>query len=105
MTAHPNEAWMMQVARNLTMDEWGVLKPGQYLIHDRDTKFCASFQQILDEAGEKRLPLPPRGPNLNAIAERWVKSVKSEVLSQLILFSGRSLRHVLSQYLVCYHQE
>jgi transposase InsO family protein len=105
MTAHPKEAWMMQIARNLTMDEWGVLKPGQYLIHDRDTKFCTAFKQILDGAGVKRLRLPPRCPNLNAIAERWVRSVKSEVLSQLILFGEPSLRHTLSQYLAHYHEE
>jgi transposase InsO family protein len=105
VTAHPNEAWMMQIARNLTMDEWGVLKPGQYLIHDRDTKFCTAFKQLLDGAGVKRLPLPPRSPNLNAIAERWVRSVKSETLSQFILFGERSLRHALSQYLAHYHAE
>jgi putative transposase len=81
VTSHPNERWMIQVARNLTMDEWGILKPGQFLIHDRDTKFCTAFKQILDGVGVKRLPLPPRSPNLNAIAERWVRSVKSEVLS------------------------
>ena len=51
VTPHPNEAWMMQVARNVTMEEWGFLSPGQYLIHDRDTKFCAAFQQIIDDAG------------------------------------------------------
>ena len=105
VTTHPNEAWMMQIARNLTMDEWGVLKPGQYLIHDRDTKFCASFQQLLDEAGVKRLPLLPHSPNLNAIAERWVRSVKSEALSQVILFGERSLRHVVSEYVTHYHTE
>jgi transposase InsO family protein len=105
ITAHPHEAWMMQIARNLTMDEWGVLKPGQYLLHDRDTKFCSSFQQILDGAGVKRLPLPPRSPNLNAIAERWVRSVKSEALSRFVLFGERSLCHVLSQYLAHYHAE
>jgi len=87
------------------MEEWGVLKPGQYLIHDRDTKFCAAFQQLLDGAGVKRLPLPPRSPNLNAIAERWVRSVKSEALSPLILLGERSLRHVLSEYLTHDHKE
>src|SRR5437879_88812 len=50
VTPHPNEAWMIQVARNVTMEEWGFLSPGQYLIHDRDTKFCAAFQQIIDDA-------------------------------------------------------
>ena len=93
MTPHPNEAWMVQVARNLTMEEWGFLSPGQYLIHDRDGKYCPAFQHIIDAAGVTRVPLPPRSPNLNAYAERWVRSVKEECLSQLILFGEASLRH------------
>ena len=44
MTPHPNEAWMVQVARNVTMEEWGCLSPGQYLIHDRDGTYCPAFQ-------------------------------------------------------------
>jgi transposase InsO family protein len=105
VTSHPNEVWMMQVARNLTMDEWGILKPGQYLIHDRDTKYCAAFKKLLDDAGVKRLPLPPKSPNLNAHAERFIRSVKSEVLSRFILFGEKSLCHVLSEYMAHYHQE
>ena len=105
VTAHPHETWMQQMARNLTMDEWGILKPGQYLIHDRDTKFCAAFQQMLDDAGVKRVPLPPRSPWLNAYAERWIQSVKTEVLSQMILFGERSLCHVLSEYMAHHHAE
>ena len=91
VTPHPNAAWMVQVARNVTMEEWGFLSPGQYLIHDRDSKFCAAFQQIIDDAGVKRVVLPPRSPNLNAYAERWVRSVKEECLSRLILFGEESL--------------
>jgi transposase len=60
VTPYPNEAWMVQVARNLTMEEWGFLPPGQYLIHDRDAKFCAAFQQIIDDTGVERVVLPPR---------------------------------------------
>jgi len=105
VTPHPNEAWMMQVARNLTMEEWGFLAPGQYLIHDRDTKFCAAFQQIIDKAGVERVVLPPRSPNLNAYAERWVRSVKEECLSRLILFGEASLRHALTQYVAHFHHE
>jgi len=105
ITANPNEQWMMQVARNLTMEEWGLLKPGHYLIHDRDKKFCPAYNQLLDDASVKRLPLPPRSPNLNAIAERFVRSVKSEALSQFILFGEKSLRHILTEYLAHYHSE
>jgi transposase InsO family protein len=51
------------------------------------------------------VPLPPRAPNLNAYAERWVRSVKDEVLSRLILFGEPSLRHAIQQYEMHYHQE
>ena len=105
ITPHPNEAWMVQVARNVTMAEWGFLSPGQYLIHDRDGKYCAAFQQIIDVAGVTRVPLPPRSPNLNAYAERWVRSVKEECLSRLILFGEASLRHALTQYVAHFHHE
>jgi transposase InsO family protein len=105
VTAHPGEPWMMQVARTLTMAAWGVLKPGQYLIHDRDTRFCAAYKQILDDAGVKRLPLPPGSPTLNAIAERFMRSVKEEALSRFTLFGEKSLRHVLTEYLTHYHGE
>ena len=95
----------MQVARNITMEEWGFLSPGQYLIHDRDGKYCPAFQQLLDPAGVTRVPLPPRSPNLNAYAERWVRSVKDEALSRLILFGEASLRHALHEYVEHYHHE
>jgi len=105
VTPHPHQAWMTQVARNVTMEEWGLLSPGQYLIHDRDGKYCPAFQQIIDAAGVKRVPLPPRSPNLNAYAERWVRSVKEECLSRLILFGEASLRHALTQYVAHFHHE
>jgi putative transposase len=105
VTPHPNAAWMIQVARNVTMEEWGFLSPGQYLIHDRDTKFCPAFQQLIDDAGVERVVLPPRSPNLNAYAERWVRSVKEECLSRLILFGEASLRHALQEYVEHYHHE
>jgi transposase InsO family protein len=105
VTPHPNEAWMVQVARNVTMEGWGFLAPGQHLIHDRDTKFCAAFHHIIDDAGVERVVLPPRSPNLNAYAERWVRSVKEECLSRLILFGEASLRHALTQYVAHFHHE
>src|SRR5262245_29602862 len=105
VTPHPDECWMTQIARNVTMGDWGFLTPGHYLIHDRDGKFCPAFQRIIDDTGIKRVPLPPRSPNLNAYAERWVRSVKDECLSRLILFGEHSLRHVLRSYMAHYHQE
>ena len=76
----------------------GGLASGQYLIHDRDAKFCAAFTQILDNAGVKRVPLPPRSPHLHAFAERFVRSVKEEALSRFMLFGENALYHVLKEY-------
>ncbi len=105
ITPHPNEAWMKQIARNITTDEWGFLGSRRYLIHDRDTKFTDSFQAIVKSGQVKPLKLPARSPNLNAYAERRVRSMKEEALSKLILFGETSLRRTLSEYLVHFHAE
>jgi transposase InsO family protein len=104
-TPHPDQGWMMQMARHITMADWGFLTPGHYLIHDRDGKFCPAFLDIIDAAGVKRVPLPPRSPNLNAYAERWVRSVKEETLSRLILCGERMLDHALTEYGTHFHHE
>jgi putative transposase len=105
VTPHPDQSWMLQVTRDVTMADWGFLEPGQYLIHDRDGKFCPAFQRLIDTAGVKRVPLPARSPNLNAYAERWVRSVKEECLSNLILFGEGALRHALQEYVEHYQRE
>ncbi len=105
ITPHPNEAWMKQIARNVTMDEWGFLENCRYLIHDRDTKFMDSLRTIIKSSRVEPLKLPARSPNLSAFAERWVRSVKEEALSKLILIGEASLRRVLREYLTHYHQE
>jgi transposase InsO family protein len=105
ITHHPHEYWMQQIARNATLEEWGYLNRCRYVLHDRDTKFCASFRDILDADGVKPLALPARSPNLNAFAERWVRSVKGECLSKLILFGEASLRRALTQFTEHYHAE
>ena len=67
---------MRQVACNATFEGMGHLNSCRYLLHDRDAKFCAEFRETLAVGGVKCLRLPPRSPNLNAFAERWVRSVK-----------------------------
>jgi putative transposase len=105
ITVHPNDAWMKQVARNATMDEYGALLGRRYLLHDRDTKFTQSFRAILASGRVEPLALPAQSPNLNAYAERWVRSVKEECLSRVILFGERSLRRALSEYVDHFHAE
>ena len=82
ITKHPTQEWMMQMARNAVEESSGPLNPCRYVLHDRDTKFCASFRETLMSGGVKPLVLPPRSPNLNAFAERWVGSIKARVLEQ-----------------------
>ena len=105
MTPNPHEDWMVQTARNVSMIDTGFLQAGDYLIHDRDTKYCAKFIETLEAVEIKSVKLPARSPNLNAYAERWVRSVKDECLSKLILFGEASLRRALSEYLAHYHGE
>jgi len=93
------------MARNVTLADLGFLGGCRYLLHARDAKFCAAFDAILKSVGITALLLPPRRPNLNARCERWIGSVKTAVLSKLILFGERSLRHCLENYLSHYHTE
>jgi putative transposase len=105
ITVHPDERWMKQIARNATMEGPGVLQDCRYLLHDRDTKFTRSFRAIIASGRIKPLALPARSPNLNAYAERWVRSVKEECLSKVILFGERSLRRALGDYVDHFHAE
>jgi putative transposase len=105
ITVHPNEQWMQQMGRNLTIEGYGTLQDCRYLVHDRDTKYTLSFRAIITSGHVKPLALPAHSPNLNAYAERWVRSVKEECLSKIILFGERSLRRALSEYVEHYHAE
>ncbi|PYT21313.1 MAG: hypothetical protein DMG58_32485 [Acidobacteria bacterium] len=105
ITSHPDSGWMEQVSRNATMQDTGYLNGCRYLLHDRDKKFCREFRETLAAGGVECTPLPARSPNLNAHSERWVRSIKEECLSKLILFGDASLRRVVSEYLQHYHQE
>jgi putative transposase len=85
ITIHPNEPWMKQMARNVTMEGCGILRDCRYLLHDHDTKFTESFRAIIASGQVEPLALPARSPNLNAYAERWVRSERR------VLVQGYSL--------------
>jgi putative transposase len=87
------------------MEEWGFLRGCHYLLHDGDAKFCASFRELIESRNVDTIRLPARSPNLNSFAERWVRSVKEECLSRLVLLGEGSLRRALKQYVVHYHEE
>ena len=105
ITTHPTEQWMKQMARNVTIEGSSALGDSRYLLHDRDTKYTASFLAIVESVHVKTLRLPARSPNLNAYSERWVRSAKEECLSKLILFGEGSLRRAMREYVAHYHAE
>src|ERR1035441_6148517 len=105
LTRHPTSEWMLQMARNTTDESSGGLHGQRYLLHDRDTKFCAAFLDVLRSSGIRPLALPPRSPNLNSFAERWVGAIRKECLSKLILFGEASLRRALNDYIEHHHFE
>jgi hypothetical protein len=105
MTGHPHERWMLQIARNLTDAEQGALHGKSHLIIDRDTKYSAQFRRLMAEARTAVIRLPPRSPNLNAYAERFVRSIKEECLDRMILIGQGSLRRVIEEFMSHYHFE
>jgi len=96
---------MSQVARNLSDATDGFLVGKRYLIHDRDPLFTGEFLEILEASGMKPVKLPPRAPNLNAQAERFVRTIKETCLERLILFGEGSLRKAIYDFVMHYHHE
>jgi transposase InsO family protein len=105
VTTHPDTPWMMQMARQLTDGIEGILLDKRYVILDRDTKYCEAFRDFLKREGIAVIRLPPRSPNLNAHAERWVRGVRDECLSRLIPIGQGMLRGALREYDAHFHQE
>ena len=101
----PTGLWMSQVARNLVDEFDGFLKGKRYLIHDRDPLYTRDFRARLSNAGVESVRLPGRSPNLNAYAERFVLSIKSECLDRMVLLGERHLRRAVSEYVEHYHRE
>src|SRR6266545_2957855 len=103
VTANPDCAWMTQQARNLAIDER--LGNVRFLIHDRDAKFCGPFDAIARSEGVRVIETPLRAPRANAVAERWVRTVRSECLDHLLIVGRRHLEQVLRAYLAHYNGE
>src|SRR5215813_299043 len=100
-----NGLWMSQIARNLTDAIDGFFAGKRYLIYDRDPLYTKEFLSILAVAGLESVKLPPRSPNLNAHAERFVRTIKEGCLGRLILFGEGSVRRAASEFIAHYHRE
>jgi len=98
VTAHPDNAWVTQMARNLMMDLDEHVTSIKFLLRDRDTKFTAAFDAVLGDAGIRILRSPIRAPRANAIMERWIGGCRRELLDQTLIWNQLHLLHVLRQY-------
>ncbi|MCB9858678.1 MAG: transposase [Phycisphaerales bacterium] len=105
ITRNPNASWIKQIARNVTDPDTGFLLGTRYLIMDRDTIFTVECREFLKCEGIKALRLPPRSPNLNAYAERFVRTIKESCLSRMIFFGEQSLRTAIDEFMQHYHHE
>ena len=104
-TTHPTSEWMEQIARNLTDCQDGFLMARRFLIIDRDALFSPRFKAILESSGVEILLTAYRAPNMNAFAERFVRSIKSECLSQMVFVGQASLDRAIAEYVAHYHDE
>ena len=105
ITPHPSGEWVRCAMRSLLDGFDGFLLKHCYLIHDRDPLFTTEFGALLRSCGVEAVRLPPRSPNLNAYAERFVGSIKSECLDRMVLLGEQHLRHVVTEYSEHYHHE
>jgi putative transposase len=105
IASHADGLWMSQIGRNLTDCVEGPLKGKRYLIHDRDPLFTTEFLKMLADAGVASMKLPPRSPNLNAHAERFVRTIKETCLERMILFGEGAVRKATAEFMAHYHSE
>jgi putative transposase len=106
VTTQPTAAWMTQQARNLRMHFDDLPTKPTHFIHDRDGKFSEQFDEILSaDGGATIIKLPPRSPNMNAFAERWVRSFRNECLDHFIVFGEGHMRHIAEEFVAHYNEE
>jgi hypothetical protein len=105
ITEYPHGEWMKQIGRNLTDPFDGFLSDVRYVILGRDPLYTDAFRNLLKQAGVNVVRLPPRSPNLNAYAERFVRTIKETCLDRMIFFGEDSLRSAINEFLAYYHHE
>ncbi|MEV0830101.1 integrase core domain-containing protein [Nonomuraea rubra] len=98
VTANPTGGWVAQQARNLMLDVGDRIGDFRFLIRDRDSKFIALFDEVFTTEGIRVLLTAPQAPRMNAAMERWVGSVRRELLDRILIMNERHLRKVLAEY-------
>jgi putative transposase len=102
-TAHPDNAWITQQARQV-MWELDEREPAiHFLIRDNDKKFSHAFDTVFRSAGIHVIPIPYHAPNANVYAERWIRSVREECLDKVLIINQAHLRHVMREYVAFFN--
>ena len=97
-TANPTSGWVAQQARNLMLDLGDRAGDFRFLIRDRDSKFTELFDEVFKAEGIRVVLTAPQAPRMNAIMERWVGSVRRELLDRILIINARHLRKILAEY-------
>jgi len=105
VTANPDSAWVSQQARNLSWDVVDDEACFRFLIRDRDSKYVSSFDEVFRSDGTEVIRTPIRAPRANAVAERWVRTVRAECLDWVLILGRRHLERVLGVYVEHYNRE
>jgi len=95
VTPHPTASWTAQQIFECCAWERVLAR---FLVHDRDSCYGTPFDRRVRNIGIAQLRTPFRSPRANAIAERWVRSVRTECLDHVFIFNERHLRQVLTEY-------
>ncbi|MCP4164591.1 MAG: transposase [Chloroflexi bacterium] len=105
-SAHPDGNWVAQQARNLVW-EFGEEDESafRYLIHDRDSKFCGEFKRVFESEGVEIVLAPPRAPQANSYAERWIRSAREECLDQILILNEKHLMSVMKEFTSYHNRE
>ncbi|MDT0469872.1 integrase core domain-containing protein [Streptomyces gibsoniae] len=97
-TAYPTGSWVAQQARNVVMNPGDRAEQMRFLIRDRDAKFTGVFDEVFTSLGARAIRTPVRAPRANAIAERWVGTVRRECTARLLIYNEQHLREALTAY-------
>jgi transposase InsO family protein len=101
VTAHPNSQWLAQQA----LEACGLSEePPKFLIHDRDSSFGATFDRRVESLNIKQIRTPVRAPKANAIAERWIRSIRNECLDHRLILGHQHLQRTITEYIDYYNR-
>ncbi|MET8810354.1 integrase core domain-containing protein [Streptomyces sp. NPDC004546] len=103
-TTHPSAAWATQPARNMVMDLQDTGARVKFLIRDRDVRYPAAFDAVLQAEGIEVVQTGVRMPRMNALIERWVRSCRTELLDRTLIWNQAHLLHALREYEQFYNQ-